>query len=198
LAIADVVAVSPGLWLLDEPTANLDPDGSALVLATLRRVLDASAATLLLVEHRVAPVLDLVDRVVVLEPGGGVVADGCPTELFARQGQAWRAAGVWAPGPAPARLAPPRPAGPPVVVAEGVVVNYPGAEMPALDGVDVTAYGGQVLAVTGANGSGKSTLALVLASLLATSARPAPMPSGGQETWSVGWARSSRSPSTSS
>ena len=179
LAIADVVAVSPGLWLLDEPTANLDPDGSALVLATLRRVLDASAATLLLVEHRVAPVLDLVDRVVVLEPGGGVVADGCPTELFARQGQALRAAGVWAPGPAPARLAPPRPAGPPVVVAEGVVVDYPGAEMPALDGVDVTAYGGQVLAVTGANGSGKSTLALVLASLLATSAGRVRFVAGG-------------------
>jgi energy-coupling factor transport system ATP-binding protein len=76
LAIADVVAMSPGLLLLDEPTANLDPDGAALVRTTLRRVLEVSGATLILVEHRVAPVLDVVDRVVVLEPGGGLMADG--------------------------------------------------------------------------------------------------------------------------
>jgi energy-coupling factor transporter ATP-binding protein EcfA2 len=169
LAIADVLAVSPRLWLLDEPTANLDPEGAALVRASLRSLLGRSEATMLLVEHRVEHVLDLVDRVVVLSPGNGVIADGSPAEVFAGGGRALRAAGVWVPASVPGRLAPPRPAGVPVVTAEGVTVWYPGAERAALQGVDVTAHGGQVLAVTGANGSGKSTLALVLASLLAPS-----------------------------
>lgn len=166
LAIADVLAVAPRLWLMDEPTANLDPQGAALVRSTLRQVLEASAATLVLVEHRVAPVLDLVNRVVVLEPGGGLIADGSPAEVFARQGSQLRAAGVWAPGAPPARRSPPRPAGAPVAEAEDVVIRYPGAERPAVDGVCLTVNAGQVLAVTGANGSGKSTLALALASLL--------------------------------
>ena len=180
LAIADVVAVTPQLWLLDEPTANLDPDGAGLVRSTLRHLLGASGATLVLVEHRVAPALELVDRVVVLGGGEeGLVADGTPAEVFVRTGRALRAAGVWVPGPPPPRLAPPRPPGPPVVEAEGIVVRYPGATDAALAGLDVTAHAGQVLAVTGANGSGKSTLALVLASLLATSAGVVRFVAGG-------------------
>jgi energy-coupling factor transport system ATP-binding protein len=68
LALAGVLALRPGLLLLDEPTAQLDPVGAALVRAVVERVRDT---TLLLVEHRVAEALPLVDRVVVLEPGGG-------------------------------------------------------------------------------------------------------------------------------
>lgn len=166
LAIADVLAVAPRLWLLDEPTANLDPDGAALVRTTLRRILADSGSTLLLVEHRVGPLLDMIDRVVVLEPGGGVVVEGPPAEVFATRGEALRAAGVWVPGPPPARLAPRRAAGAPVVAAEKLTVEYPGAEQAALAGVDVAAHAGQALAVTGSNGSGKTTLGLALASLL--------------------------------
>jgi energy-coupling factor transporter ATP-binding protein EcfA2 len=166
LAIAGVLAVSPRLWLLDEPTANLDPPGAAQVRATLRQVLEAGS-TLLLVEHKVVPALELVNRVVALGFGGGLLADGAPDEVFARHSQALRKAGVWVPGEPPERFSPPRPAGPPVVAAQGVGVSYPDALRPALDRVDLVANAGQVLAVTGPNGSGKSTLALVLASLLA-------------------------------
>ncbi|MHB1584365.1 MAG: ABC transporter ATP-binding protein [Acidimicrobiales bacterium] len=166
LAIADVVAVDPRLWLLDEPTANLDPDGAALVRATLRQLLATSGATLVVVEHRAGPLLDLIDRVVVLEPGGGVADDGPPAEVFAGRGPALRRAGVWVPGPPPPRLAPARPAGAPVVAGEALGVAYPSATRPALDGIDVTAHAGQALAVTGPNGSGKTTLGLLLASLL--------------------------------
>jgi energy-coupling factor transport system ATP-binding protein len=187
LAIADVVAISPGLWLLDEPTANLDPEGAALVRATIRGVLEASTATLLLVEHKVASVLEMVQRVVVLEPGGGVMADGPPGEVFASTGRALRAAGVWVPGPGPARLAPPRPPGPPVVVAESATVQYPEMSRPALDGVDLTAFSGQVLAITGANGSGKSTLALILASLMSTTAGAVRFLAGGPDRPYAKW-----------
>jgi len=166
LAIADVLAVSPRLWLLDEPTANLDPPGAALVRATLRRLLDRRSTTLVLVEHRVAPIVDLVGRVIVLEPGGGLTADGPPADVFASRSRQLRAAGVWVPGPPQGRLAPPSPGGTPVVCAEGLSLGYQGSERPVVEGAGLTAYAGQVLAVTGANGSGKSTLALALASLM--------------------------------
>src|SRR5688572_18383411 len=61
--------------LLEEPTANLDPAGAALVREALATAVDPDT-TVLLVEHRVADALPLVDRVVVLASGGGVRADG--------------------------------------------------------------------------------------------------------------------------
>ena len=179
LAIADVVAAEPLLWLLDEPTANLDPPGTALVQETLREVLGRRGDTLVLVEHKVSPVLELVDRVVVLGAGSGLMADGSPEEVFSRHGEALRAAGVWAPGPPPSRLAPPRSAGRPVLEAESVTVRYPGTERPAVSSAGTTAFSGQVLAITGHNGSGKSTLALVLSSLLTPSAGTVRFLAGG-------------------
>lgn len=179
LAIADVVAASPRLWLLDEPTANLDPDGAALVRATLESVLATSGATLILVEHRVAPVLDLVDRVIALESGGGLIADGTPGEVFSRDSEALCAAGIWVPGAIPSRLAPVRSPGLPIVTTDDVGVRYPGAERDALVDANLTAYAGQALAISGANGSGKSTLALVTASLLKPSRGAARFTAGG-------------------
>src|SRR5690349_19369766 len=77
LALAGVLALRPGLLLLDEPTANLDPAGGDLVREAIARVHDRDT-TLFLVEHRVEQALPLVDRVVVLAPGGGIAADGAP------------------------------------------------------------------------------------------------------------------------
>jgi energy-coupling factor transporter ATP-binding protein EcfA2 len=183
LAVAGVLALEPRLWLLDEPTANLDPDGAAMVRETISSVAGGIGATVVLVEHRVSALADLVDRVVVLEPGAGVLTDGCPADVFGRHAASLRAAGVWVPGPAPARLGPVRPAGPGVVEACAVVVRHPGAERAAVNGVDLVAHAGQVLAVTGANGSGKTSLALALASL--------EVPAGGEVRYLAagdGWA----------
>src|SRR5689334_22249158 len=96
LALAGVLALRPGLLLLDEPTANLDPAGAALVREAIERSRDDS--TLIVVEHRVAEALPLVDRVVVLEPGGGIRADGAPEVVFAAYGDRLAAEGVWVPG----------------------------------------------------------------------------------------------------
>ncbi|WP_412147647.1 ATP-binding cassette domain-containing protein [Curtobacterium flaccumfaciens] len=103
LALAGVLAMRPGALVLDEPCANLDPDGVAQVHDAVRALLDETGATLLVVEHRIGTWLDLVDRLVLLEPGGGVVADGPPARVLADHGEALTAAGVWAPGAEPAR-----------------------------------------------------------------------------------------------
>ncbi|MEV0127987.1 ABC transporter ATP-binding protein [Dactylosporangium sp. NPDC050688] len=66
LAIAGVLVSRPGLLLLDEPTANLDPEGAQLVRAALGKALYDVDATMILVEHRLEEALTLVDRVVTL------------------------------------------------------------------------------------------------------------------------------------
>lgn len=53
----------------------------------------------------------------------------------------------------------------------GLSVGYPGASMPALDGIDLDIRAGERLAVIGESGSGKSTLARALAGLLPDGAR---------------------------
>ncbi|WP_435526061.1 ABC transporter ATP-binding protein [Curtobacterium oceanosedimentum] len=103
LALAGVLAMRPGVLVLDEPCANLDPEGVAQVHDAVRALLDSTGATMLVVEHRIGTWLDLVDRLVLLEPGGGVVADGAPATVLAEHGAALTAAGVWVPGAEPAR-----------------------------------------------------------------------------------------------
>jgi energy-coupling factor transport system ATP-binding protein len=158
LALAGVLAMRPGLLLLDEPTANLDPAGGELVREAIVR--SQADATLIIVEHRVAEALPLIDRVVVLEPGGGVRADGAPEVVFAAYGDRLAEAGVWVPGfnfpPVKAGI----PAGAPLVRVEQLTVAQ---RLPA---VSLSAAEGEVLAVTGPNGAGKSTLALAVGGLL--------------------------------
>lgn len=103
LALAGVLAMRPGALVLDEPCANLDPSGVSQVHDAVRALLDETGCSLLVVEHRIGTWLDLVDRLVLLEPAGGVVADGPPAEVLARHGAALTAAGVWVPGSEPAR-----------------------------------------------------------------------------------------------
>jgi energy-coupling factor transport system ATP-binding protein len=167
LALASTLALRPGLLLLDEPTANLDPENAAAVRDVLGRVLERSRATLVLVEHRVDEALGLVDRVVVLEAGGGVVADGRPRDVFAQRGAELAAAGVWVPDLPPSiPERRPRPPSQTLVMADAATYRYPGAAADAVAGVDLQLRSSEALAVIGPNGSGKSTLALLLAGLL--------------------------------
>lgn len=171
LALAGIVALRPGLLLLDEVTANLDPHGAGLVRDTVAGLLASSGATAVIVEHRVASVVDLVDRAVVLEPGGGVVADGPPGEVFSTHGRSLSARGVWVPGHEPlVHRRATASAGATMVTADDATFRFPGAARPALAATSATLPAGRALAVTGRNGSGKSTLALLLAGLLAPTA----------------------------
>jgi energy-coupling factor transport system ATP-binding protein len=167
LALAAALALRPALLLLDEPTANLDPDGAALVREALKRVLAGRQETMLLVEHRVAEAAELVDRVIVLEAGGGVVADGSPADVFLSRGDELAAAGVWVPGhPLPAPPSRPRPASERLLAADQVGYRFPGESSLAVGPLDLEVRSSEALAIVGPNGSGKSTLALLFGGLL--------------------------------
>jgi energy-coupling factor transport system ATP-binding protein len=165
LALAGVIAMRPGLVLLDEPTANLDPRGVAEVREAVAAMLDIQGSTLVVVEHRVEVWLPMVSRVIVLGDGG-VVADGTPDAVLGAQGPALAARGVWVPGIPPAAPPPPaRDPGGPLIEARALAVERVRGQ-PVASGLDLDVREGGVLAITGPNGAGKSTLGLTLAGLL--------------------------------
>ncbi|WP_371740158.1 ABC transporter ATP-binding protein [Frigoribacterium sp. VKM Ac-2836] len=168
LALAGALAMRPGLVLLDEPTANLDPAGVVEVRDAVARVVADTGATLVVVEHRISVWLPVVDRVVVLDAGGGVLADGRPEDVLRAERDRLVDAGVWVPGAAPPAPVRSRAAGDLLLTASGLEVGPkgPGGRTVAA-GIDLAVTGGRALAVTGTNGSGKSTLALTVAGLLA-------------------------------
>jgi energy-coupling factor transporter ATP-binding protein EcfA2 len=170
LAIAGIIALRPGLLLLDEPTANLDPEGAALVREVIANVVGQLGLTLVMVEHRVADAVELVNRVIALDAEGNLLADGPPAYVFMRHGDALADAGVWVPDrrlPAPPSR--PRPEAQTLILADQVEYHYPGSVLPAVAKTDVQVKSAEALAVVGPNGSGKSTLAYLLAGLMAPS-----------------------------
>ncbi|HLQ16316.1 MAG TPA: ATP-binding cassette domain-containing protein [Candidatus Eisenbacteria bacterium] len=79
LDLARALALDPLVLILDEPAAGLDADEVAVLAAMIRAARDAGVGVLL-VEHDVAFVLDLADRIIVLDQGA-VIADGTPAEV---------------------------------------------------------------------------------------------------------------------
>jgi energy-coupling factor transporter ATP-binding protein EcfA2 len=151
LVLAGALARRPGLLLLDEPTAQLDNPGAALVRGAVERATADRRTTVLVVDHDAEPWLPLVDRVVELRPDGLI-----------EHGPGWhpvaRAAGLALPS---------APGGPVLLTVDGAGFAYRGTTEAALRPVDAVVRGGRALAVTGPNGTGKSTLALLLAGLRA-------------------------------
>jgi ABC-type branched-subunit amino acid transport system ATPase component len=82
LAMGRVLMVDPGVFLLDEPTANLAPAVAGSLLEEHVRGLAASGAAVLVVEQRARAVLAISDRTYVLG-GGEVRMEGTPGELSA-------------------------------------------------------------------------------------------------------------------
>jgi energy-coupling factor transport system ATP-binding protein len=83
VAIAGVLAARPGILILDEPMAGLDPAGRAEI-ATLLRRLHERGLTIVMVSHDMDDIASLADKVLVLRDGRRF-AHGTPAEVFARQ-----------------------------------------------------------------------------------------------------------------
>lgn len=83
VAIAGVIAMRPGVLILDEPTAGLDPAGCEQILRNICDYRTQTGSTVIIVSHSMDDVARLADRLVVFNHGG-IRFDGTPEEVFSQ------------------------------------------------------------------------------------------------------------------
>lgn len=83
VAIAGVMAMRPGVLILDEPTAGLDPAGCRQILQNICDYRENTGSTVIIVSHSMDDVARIADRLIVFNKGG-IRFDGTPEEVFSR------------------------------------------------------------------------------------------------------------------
>lgn len=83
VAIAGVIAMRPGVLILDEPTAGLDPAGCEQILRNICDYHTQTGSTVIIVSHSMDDVARPADRLVVFNHGA-IRFDGTPEEVFSQ------------------------------------------------------------------------------------------------------------------
>ncbi len=164
LAFGSVYAMGPEVFVLDEPTANLDQDAIARLhdqIACLKH----QGRTVVIAEHRLYFLTDLIDRALYLR-------DGVLERTFDREQfcglteQEWEELGLRTLTPAACTLPAVAPAGTKEGLSvEGLTCAYR-KEPAVFQGLSFSARPGEVVSITGPNGVGKTTLSRCLCGLI--------------------------------
>lgn len=80
LEIVRALATQPGLLLLDEPAAGMNPQEKSSLMELIRQVRDEFGLTILLIEHDMKLVMGVCEKIYVLDYGR-VIAEGTPAEI---------------------------------------------------------------------------------------------------------------------
>ncbi len=162
IAFASVYALSPAVYVLDEPSSNLDAQAIAELQALLQ-LLKQQGKTLVIAEHRLYYLRGIADRVIYMEEGritgeytGGEFLQMSPDE---RAAKGLRAMQVTA-GPRPAVKSG---QGKPVLEIRDWALAY--EKRTIIENIRITASCGDIIGVTGCNGAGKSTFCRTLCGL---------------------------------
>ena len=83
IALARAIALDPELIMYDEPFAGLDLISMGVAAKLIRTLTDVTGATTLLISHDVPECMAISDWVVLMAPGGRIVAQGPPETLMA-------------------------------------------------------------------------------------------------------------------
>ena len=82
-ALAGVIAMHPGVLVLDEPAAGLDPGGRREILGRIREFCDSSGTTVIIVSHSMEDMAMYCDCVTVMSDGR-IAFSGTPAQVFSR------------------------------------------------------------------------------------------------------------------
>lgn len=85
--LSSFLALKPKILILDEPIAFLDRNSESLLLSRLRKLKESSEypITIIIVEHRLSRVMDIADKILVLNEKGEITLNGGTRELFTHQ-----------------------------------------------------------------------------------------------------------------
>ncbi len=86
VAIAGVLAMEPGVLVLDEPTAGLDPKGSTEVFKILSKLNQDEGTTIIIISHNMEDIAAFCHRVAVMHKGELALC-GTPREIFSRSNE---------------------------------------------------------------------------------------------------------------
>jgi energy-coupling factor transport system ATP-binding protein len=81
LAIASALAMHPEIFVMDEPTSNVDPVGKEEIIAVAAKLNREKHMTVILAEHEVEVVAQYADHVIVIDKGK-IILDGTPQQVF--------------------------------------------------------------------------------------------------------------------
>ena len=171
LAIASVLALEPEVIFLDEPTAMLDPEGTKEIWDLLKEV--GRDKTVIIVEHKIDHVLEFIERIVLFNGEGEIMADGPRDTILSLYKKEMKEHGIWFPG----------------VWDEYIQENAPIREQQFADGSplvhvqgfsgfrnkeekikveELMVHSGEWIVIRGENGAGKSTLLHALMQFIKT------------------------------
>lgn len=168
LALASVLALEPDVLFLDEPTAMIDEEGTAEIWKTVKQI--AHDKTVIVVEHKIEHVLDFVDRIILFNESGDMIADGDAASIFQTYKSVIASQGIWYPGVwedyrKKRRNEQPASASDHEIIYLKEMKGYRKKEAKIhIDQASVCE--GEWIAVTGKNGAGKSTLLHALMKLI--------------------------------
>ena len=162
IAFASVYAMSPQVYLLDEPSSNLDMTAIGELREHLR-LIKSQGKTVIVAEHRLYYLTDVADRIIYLE--NGRIAGDFTLKQFAalsaekRQSIGLRAIDLQEEKPLFAAVS----KQPPVLELQNVALAY--KKQAVLSNISLQATPGDIIAVVGHNGAGKTTFSRALCGL---------------------------------
>jgi|YelNatPaOPRAMG01_1025707.scaffolds.fasta_scaffold08183_4 energy-coupling factor transport system ATP-binding protein len=81
IAIASILAMEPEVFVLDEPLANLDPQGRKELLTEIDTLNKNESLTVIIISHDLSEIARYANRIIVLNEGK-IIMDGAPKEIF--------------------------------------------------------------------------------------------------------------------
>ena len=162
IAFASVYAMEPEIYLLDEPSSNLDMTAIGELREHLK-LIKSQGKTVVVAEHRLYYLMDVADRIIYLEDGS-IAGDWTPEQFRSISPERRHEMGLRSIDLSEERPVCTAPtAAAPVLELRDVTLAY--QKQPVLQNVSLQAAPGDVIAVVGHNGAGKTTFSRALCGL---------------------------------